>query len=352
MSQRPRHFWRHALLALTVGTVLALLLAEVCGRMRQIDLRSIGSSLWWQSVDVEACRVSEEPFLHYELAPGTALTKEGPWGRYRITVNAQGARGGPPSDEKPPDTLRLLCFGGSSMFGAGVSDQQTVCAYLARQLEARGATPAHVQPWNFGTNAYNLAQMAYLARARIPELQPDLVLVLLSNTGRRAFLLTPEARAGDFSAARGMDGWLHEENLPTPSGISPSLYRLGLRHSALARAWAGHLALRQHGTGPESPAGDALSRAQAALLTADCEQRHLPLLYAAIPAAFHFKPADVHPGLAEQRFFALRDERQPQAYKEVHPPPGILDEWARRIAEALVARGMVQTAVPEPGAQP
>jgi hypothetical protein len=352
MIPRTRRPWRGAALALLLGCAAAMGLAEAWVRRIQLDSRLVAQSLWWQSVDVDACQVSEDPFLHYELRPGTSLAKQGPWGPYRITVNTQGARGGPATPLKPPDTLRLLCFGGSSMFGAGVGDEETVCTRLALHLEALGVDPPHVQPWNFGTNAYNLAQVAHLARARIDDLEPDLVLVLLSNTGRRPFLLTPAVAAGDRRLLTGMDGWLHEENLPTPSWLTPRLHHFALGHSALYRAWAGHRALTQHGTGPVSAVGDALSRHEAARLSTACTRRGLPLLYAAIPAAFHHQPDDIHPGLPAGKFLDLDDPGQPPSYREVHPPPAILDVWARRIAEAMVARRMVAVVPPPPSAMP
>lgn len=342
--RRPLRFLGYGLLSLTLGLSLAVTGAEIWARVTGLDMRLVANSLWWQTVDLALHRVSADPFLQYELAPETSLRGLGPWGPTSSSVNAQGARGGPASCEKPPGTLRLLCFGGSSMFGAGVSDHQTVCARLARRLEAQGVEPPRVQAWNFGADAYNLAQMSHLALARIEDLGPDVIVVLLSNTGRRAFLLTERVRQGDYGELRGMDGLLHEENLPHPPWLSPSLHHLALAHLALYRAWAGQDALARHGTGPESDIGDALSREVAARLTAACAQRRLPLLYAGIPASLYRASGDVHLGLEPAQFLDLADNTQPPVYNELHPPPAILDEWARRIAVELLARGMVSPA--------
>ncbi|MEO6027894.1 MAG: hypothetical protein ABIR79_13605, partial [Candidatus Binatia bacterium] len=55
-----------------MSTVVALALAEMLARSLAIDQRLLTASLFFQGADVAVHRISADPALHYELAPGTS----------------------------------------------------------------------------------------------------------------------------------------------------------------------------------------------------------------------------------------------------------------------------------------
>jgi hypothetical protein len=343
-TRRPARYAVMALLALVIGCTIALLVAELIIRSRGLDLQSLGRTLQWQVADIAVHRVSPDTFLHCDLDPGSRYGCD-PWNRCSIAVNSMGARAPELPAAKGDGVFRVLCFGGSSMFGVGARNEQTTCARLGQRLQRQAPEGVTVEAWNFGANAYNLAQMAHLARTKMAELDPDLVLVLLSNTGRRCFLLTDRARGGDYSEVLPMDGWLHPENVPPPDGVPLWLHRLALRGLASYRLIMGGHALRVQtadiAAGRESPWATALSHGEARALTAEASQAGVHLLYVPIPCADHQIPDHVYPGLPPELFHHIRDPDMPREYRDVHPPSAILDAWAEHIVPGLEERGMV-----------
>ncbi len=332
-------------LALALGVVLSLVVLEIGVRSSGQDVDVLARSLWYQTANSNMHQVSDDPFLHFELGQTDAEREFGQLPGIRHSINRHGARGVEYTVDKPPEVWRVLCFGGSSMFGCGVADEATACAALERRAQSLVPDGVVVETWNFGTNAYNLAQMAHLAQSKLNVLAPDVVVVLLSNTGRRAFLQTPEVDAGDYSALQLMDGWLHEENVPAAFSLPPWLHRGLLRVSAIYRWLAGRHALETMQDGI-SPPGDVLSRRVATELTRQAEARDIHLMYVPVPGAAYLGPEDVHSGLAAHHFLDIRDPDMPPGYNAVHPQRRFLDAWALRIAAGLHDRGMLPAGDP------
>ena len=124
-----------------------------------------------------------------------------------------------------------------------------------------------------------------------------------------------------------------------------------LRRSALARA---AIAVAP-GFGPNLQCDWCAQRdADAArALSSAAEARAIPVVYYAIPATRcapdgtpepqRASPGagSVYPGLAANRFVDLfQADREPAFYK-VHPPPPILEEYARLLIAELGARGLL-----------
>ena len=71
-----------------------------------------------------------------------------------VRVNAHGARSPGYSATKPQGRERTLVFGGSTLYGAGVSNGDTTPGAMDRMLGSNH------EVWNFGACAYNTTQSA------------------------------------------------------------------------------------------------------------------------------------------------------------------------------------------------
>lgn len=122
-----------------------------------------------------ACLLFERPpktqpseRLVFELTPGYSSRS--------TRVNALGLRGPEIQATKPAGVFRILCMGGSTTYGHGVTDEQTWPALLEHKLREAGWS--QVQVINGGVFAWGMEHiLVTLGERRLAELQPDLVLV-------------------------------------------------------------------------------------------------------------------------------------------------------------------------------
>lgn len=354
MSARRHTFaTRFARLALvTLSTALALALAEMLARGLGIDQRLLTAALFFQGADVEVHRVSADPALHYELAPNTSCDCAIGGPTYHVTIDEHGARHPTHALAKAPGVFRILCVGGSTVYGGAVDDAETIPAALERQLNTSGAASRRYEAWNFGTSAYMLRQAAHLARTRLEDVRPDLVLVQLFNAGRRAFLMPPSQNALDYDwQALLADPDFFTEQFAFPSWLPLPLAEPLLRRSALARAAVAVVP----GFGPNMQCDwcEQRDRNAARALTRAADALGIPVVYYAIPAnrcGADGRPephrpspgaASVHAGLDPARFVDLFQADREPAFYEVHPPPPILEEYARLLVAALRERALL-----------
>lgn len=343
------------LLLVLLGTAGALAVVELAARRVHLDQRLLTPMLFFQAADVEVHRISADPALRYELAPGTSCNCSIGGPHYRVTIDEHGARHPSHPLAKSPGVYRILCVGGSTVYGGAVDDEATIPAALERRLNASAPAGRRYEAWNVGTPAYMLRQAAHLAQSRLDAVRPDLVLVQLHNAGRRAFLMPPSYDALDYPWA----DILAEPNLFTEQFVLPAwLPALGgnrlLRHSSLARAALAILP----GFGPNQQCDWCERRDQEAAraLVDAAAARGIPVVFVAIPAN-RTKPGgdpdperipptadSVYPGLAADRFIDLFQPGRERAFYEVHPPPATLDELAGLVIEALRARGLIPAA--------
>jgi len=335
---------KNALLILS-SLVITLALLEGVFRLGAIDLRFVRSALFYQEADLDVHQCSSDPFLHYELKPGASMQGIRPGGvPTRITIDERGARYPSHAVRKEPGTFRILCFGGSTMYGAGVNDDETIAAALEARLnrlsaEDHSAAPRRYEVWNFGTSAYTLGQAAYLARHQLAVLNPDLIVVQLHNVGRRPFL--PVRVCDDIDLAMQTDGVsdFFLEQFPAPDFLSDDSHRALVVHSALYRALV--TLLVRSPDGAPCPYCDRLSDEQARLLLRAAHDRAVPVLFVAVPNDGGAIPASAYPELPPSQFIDLyRPNREPEFY-EIHPPAATLDEYAALLIDSMRARGFL-----------
>lgn len=333
-----------ALAASAVGVLFLELALRLCG----IDSRLVAGAPFLQAADLPVHRVSSDPFLHYELAPGARSENSGPRGIYVVSIDSFGARQPTHPGVKPPGTFRVLCFGGSTMYGAGVDDSQTIPAALEarlnRESSADGQGARRFEVWNFATPAYTLGQAAHLAERKLHDLDPDLIVVQHHNTGRRPFLGTADSRVADHpQELEHPDVDFFLEQFPIPDGVPIALHRDGLAFSALYRSLiAVHTHLFETRGYWPCDRCDRISAAKARALSRESEALGVPVVYVAIPADPGARPADIFPELKAERFIHLYRPGRESAFYEVHPPPAVLDEYAGLLANALRERGLLR----------
>ena len=114
-------------------------------------------------------RLSHDPILRYELAPGSPDGK--------TVISRDGLRDREFSLAKPPGTFRIACIGDSITFGFGLDAADSYPKRLEHLLNAYGATSnRHFEVLNFGVPGYNLREIAENLQTRVLKFQPDLVL--------------------------------------------------------------------------------------------------------------------------------------------------------------------------------
>lgn len=324
-----RSLARAALLLL--GLTVPGLAGELWLRRAGLADQATRDALYYQAVDLPLHLASEDPELHYTLRPGARASGQGPYGPFQVTVGPDGDRG--PS---APGEREVWVFGASTVFGVGVSDDETLPAALGRALSER--LGQRVRARNFGVSAYVLPQMATLAARKLEALPPpELIVVVHTNPGRRPFLLNAELdplRAFDASP----EHWL--ENLPATGRVPEALHLLLLQRSAIYRLWRARQAHEAEGDAPDGPAVRRVTEAALARLEAEAGARGVAVAWVLYPDGP--RPRGAPSALQQRDPIDLRRPDQPRAFYDLHPPAEWLTAHAKALAEALLSRGFTR----------
>ena len=151
-------------IALTLGGVAALLLAEIA-------LRAIGysSRLVYQP----------NPYYGWNLTPGRSFAWKSELGTQQIEVNSRGFRDVEHADSKPPGTFRILALGDSFTEALQVPLEATYVKRLASDLAGATGVAGAVEPEtiNTGLSGFGTDNELLLFRREGPRYQPDLVIL-------------------------------------------------------------------------------------------------------------------------------------------------------------------------------
>ena len=329
---------------------VALLAGELVSRVVGLDRRLTLPCLRFQGADLTVHQISNDPFLHYELKPGSRFDLSS----YHVTIDASGARLPTHPAVKAPGVFRVLCFGGSTMYGANVGDDQTIAARFEARLNqeaGQGAAP-RFEAWNFGTSAYTMGQVTHLARTKLDTLSPDLIVIQMHNRAQRAFLLPEDQNPRSYPWDRfPKDPVVFREYFSVPPELPPALVDAGIVHSSLFRA----LVAATHRFVEPGPAGwayaDEVSSQEAAALSQAAEARGVPVVFVTLPPERDqsTQGADkVFPGLAKDRYLNVYQQGREPAFFEIHPPAAILDEWAGLLIQGLRGLALLPAAPKTP----
>jgi hypothetical protein len=101
----------------------------------------------------------DEPFVYSSFTGFKERSRKGEF----VSVSPQGFRYGsdPHQDVRAPGSRKVCLFGGSTMFGYGVDDRNTIAAHLQTLLNAH-RPDARYSVFNFGRAAYYSAQESAL----------------------------------------------------------------------------------------------------------------------------------------------------------------------------------------------
>ena len=316
--------WLIQVALLVVSVAVADMLVALVG----IDAAAMNKVLYYQTVELEVHQPVDDAERLYGLKPGARLGGEGPWGLRTVSVNGHGARSPEYAAERTDGVERTLVFGGSTLYGAGVGNGDTTPGAMDRMMG-----PKH-EVWNFGVCAFNTTQSAYLAINRIDALAPDRVIIMITNTGRRAFMGGPTHQDADKSEYFDQNPFLYLENFPPGPGQAESWHQLGLKHSALYRTMA---AWKRATSDPDTTMSDRADRTAVATLEAYANERGIEVLYVLSPS----RGSEVGPNdfnLPTERWLDLNIPGRGGDYQQAHPPPAILSEYASAIVRWLKSR--------------
>jgi len=350
---------RKALLVVLValGTVVMM---ECSVAVLGLDDRLVARSLYIMASDDAAHRASATEGLLYELRPGAEFTSQAAWPEgdpvredfgpdalepdgsryYDIEITEHGTRGPSYPAEKPDGVFRVHFFGASTLYGAGVHNNETMAWYLEEAL--RESDPGRDwEVWNYGTSGYVLSQMAILARRELVDHAPDLIIVLHTNNGRRPFFegLEDGNRRKDFSPFFEASPELWRENFMPQCEEKPRDLTRFMPHSALVRA--GVVALVRDRLWDCPPDGDERRHVETMALIADGAARDIGLLWVAAAGEPPNSRDSIHPDLTVELFWSLQLEEQEPVFYDGHPTPRILRQHAYRLAAELRKRGLV-----------
>jgi lysophospholipase L1-like esterase len=128
--------------------------------------------------DTSLYQESAIPELPYEHVPGASGVVVG----IPVTLNSFGFRGPEVSLQKPGSVTRIALLGDSSVFGQGVEDDQTLSAVLEGMITDTASSYDHrYQVINAGVRGYNTLQEAAFLRARVMPLDPDGVVLCITE---------------------------------------------------------------------------------------------------------------------------------------------------------------------------
>lgn len=128
-------------IAAAVGMLLVVAAGLVEGIVRAAAAASpvLGAAL--RQRDVLAAKVEAFGVAGYRPRPGMSF--EYPNGT-RALINAAASRGSVVPIPKPAGEYRVVLLGGSTAFGWGANDDETIAAHLERLLTAQSSTPVRV----------------------------------------------------------------------------------------------------------------------------------------------------------------------------------------------------------------
>lgn len=275
-------------LALVGGILLGLLGAEGVARL---------------VIEEEALRVVEniyardpDPELGYRFRRGYRGLAFG----VPLATNSRGFRG-PEWSQAPTQARRVLLLGDSNAFGYGVPFEDTFGERLAAELSARRGEPHEVL--NMAVNGYTTRQELRLLRREGFALQPELIVVLVTENDHEPPLIVdeegwlhwlrfePETRVGDASAARLAPSptwvWLtRRSRLAFWLQRSSARWALASESQAqrppLAKAPAGEWMRQDVPSGPIAPLVRERVLTPLRELVAECRRRGVPVAIATL----------------------------------------------------------------------
>jgi hypothetical protein len=267
---------------------------------------------------------------------------------YSVSISEHGTRGPTYPEPKAEEVFRVHFFGASTLYGAGMNNNETMAAYLQGALEELAPPGQRIEVWNYGTSAYVLTQMALLAQRELEDHDPDLILVLHTNVGRRPFLQYSDAS-------------FYREQLATIPGLLRENFLPGCRdwdwdwtapmawshaYQAVVLSWARD---QIASCPPKSEETQFLLLPQ---LVERAQAAGVAIQFIAAAGEPAQSQESVYPTVPDTLFWSLQLMEREAVFYDLHPSPRILKEHAGRLAEELAKRRLVPTSKESPAPRP
>ncbi len=303
------------------SAIVALILAETVVRVGNFDWRYVKKVLYYQGVDVPAHRPAMDPILLYELKPGFYRLHED-----NVTVNSAGARGPERLVSKAPGIYRVVVIGASNVYGAAVDDADTWPMRLEKELNKRYGGSFEV--WNYGVSAYVGLQFAKKAEIALRTLDPDFMIIALTNGGVRAFLRDAPV-APLFEKFPRL--WFEFAVFPEFDVLSEKINDFLVTHWRTYRQAL--LFMREkHGDQDAWEKWHESRNAKAVrkyLNENKDKTQHMIFLCPAVSRIYFWN----YYARTDVPVFELRADKMPREYREIHPPPHVNQWYAERMVE-------------------
>lgn len=351
---------------LIIGGLVALFSGEVLARALDLDLRLLRKTLYYQCGLLSLHRTSADAQRLFELVPGKTVEglpyahpKETKYSKIDFSINELGFWGRSFPAAKKGGVFRIVIFGGSSTFGAMVSDEDTYPAQMQKIFDEK--CPGRVEVWNAGISAYVMSQNVAYAETVVRKYDPDLLIFQDTNLGRRAFCYTTSfAEIKDLFRK---NKELFIENIPLlwnpdvlPTGeprrlaasVATKIHNFWVVRSAFYR---GLCLILYHQKGvfvdgqPVNPIterhgsawaynGQKISDRELGLFAERHQNIKILLFFLS-----DFPPGVVRSGILTQKnvkTFILPTEGMPPEYREVHPPSYVYAWSAQKLYDLLI----------------
>ncbi len=219
-----------------LALVVALVAAEIGARV--VDARAErGVDFFLPSVAPHELYYAPHPYKGLAHRPGAVKRGNLEEGGQIYHINSLGMRGPEMAREKAPGVYRILCVGGSTTFGSGVSeDHATYPARMQEHLNQLAPEGLRYEVGNCGVNGYGTVENLIYLALELVELDPDAILVYQAANDARG--IQARGFAPDYSHFR--RAWVLSELVPFDEWM--------VRHVRLY-AWA------TRGLDPEEQAG-------------------------------------------------------------------------------------------------
>lgn len=203
-----------------------------------------------------------------------------------INVDSLGHRRTVPGPISASDTVRVFCFGGSTMFGSYLRDSATIASVIARRLMGRVARGAAIAVTNYGESGYVFTQeMLELELQLRANNIPDVVVfydgindvAAAAQYGKAGVPQNEGNRAREFAFGRAIYG--------SENGVGSDARAVVAIGSAMAQRFQFLDRLRE---AVARPAGPSLSSAELARDVADTYAANVDLIEA-LSKAYGFR---------------------------------------------------------------
>ena len=230
------------LCAVNALLLIPLLIKDSLGRKPAEDYKPVDAARWpaLERVYPGLSRAEIQTLLNETYSPARAFIyepftefREGPYaGRY-VNVDANGFRLSKGQGPWPPDGekyFNVFLFGGSTTFGFGVSDDQTVASHLQRLLSGLGL-PKEARVYNFGRGSYYSTQERILFEKMVAAgFRPDVAIFIDGLNDSHHYDDRPSSATRIESALEGKSNASTSilEKLPMVRVARSALRRLGV----------------------------------------------------------------------------------------------------------------------------